>query len=63
MNITMEQLYREMKKALAMFDLNFHDMAEVQVRMAGDLGQIIFTHGDRHVALQLAKPIILKGKS
>lgn len=60
MDITMEELYYHMKKALAMFDLNFHDMAQVQVRMAGDLGQLIFTHGDKHVALQIGQPIILK---
>lgn len=56
-NITIEQLYEEMKKSLRMFDLNFHDMAEVQVRFAGDLGQLIFTHGDRHIALQLGHPV------
>lgn len=59
MDITMEQLYEEMKKALFYFGLHFSAMDQVKVRMAGDLGQIIFTHDDRHIALQIGKPLIL----
>ncbi len=59
MDITMEQLYQEMKKALFYFGLHFSEMDKVTVRMAADLGQVIFTHDDRHIALQIGKPIKL----
>ena len=48
---TMEWLYHEMKKALAHFDLSFHQMDEVTMQIQDNA--LIFQHGKRYVAVVL----------
>lgn len=52
--LTMENLYFEMKEALRYFGLSFHQMAEVKVFASKD--QFTFSHKDRHIHFKILGP-------
>lgn len=49
-----QELYEEIKRALAFFGLGLHEMDKMQVTTAGyDL--IVFTHKNRYAAIRVRK--------
>lgn len=51
--MTAQDLYEEMKKVLAFFDLRFHEMDKVEVSISANGKQLIFTYVARHIAIPI----------
>lgn len=51
MNMNMEELYQEMKKALVYFGLSFHQMALVEVAIEDK--SIVFSYNGRLIVVPL----------
>lgn len=51
--MTAQDLYEEMKKVLAYFELRFQDMDKVEIHISADGKQLIFTYVARHIAIPI----------
>jgi len=45
--MNMQDLYEEMKKALDYFEVRFHDMGAVDVKVED--GNLVFSYGGKHI--------------